>query len=300
MSKLQVRLLLCFLSPFILPNTLAAVPSEHQDIWRVDLYAVAYLPDSERHFSKLSYYRWENNGWKVSDAETFFRTQQPEIPLIVFSPGYTSTTPQTTKVGHGVVRNFDPSKACRVVFWDWFSDKGTDGIRRDVRSKLPIVQNTSNYLAQFVQTLKPESKVCLFGFSFGGRIVCHAVETLSKNGRLPEGLRLRLVLSAPAADQHWFSRGQRCSRVPEIAEKILVTYNPDDWALRFYPLMYNHRDKALALGYRGLPMLNIAPQFRAKFENISVSRYIGTEHQTLFHVQTPVFRSRIDTYFFFE
>ena len=300
--KLQVRIFLLFLLLFVLPNTQAAtaVPGEQQDIWRVDLRSVAHLPGSERHFSKLAYYRWEKNRWVASDAETFFASQKPEIPLIVFAPGYTSTTPQTTKVGLGIVQNFDPNKPCRVVFWDWYSDKGTGNIRHDVRSKLPIIANTSNYLALFLQKVKPQSKVCLFGFSFGSRIVCHAAETLRKNNQRPEGLRLNLVLSGAATDQLWFAKGQQHSRIPEIVEKILITYNPDDWALRFYPMMYDHRDKASALGATGLPLRSIAPEFRAQFENINVQRYIGKEHQTLFHVQTPVFRSRINTFFFFE
>jgi hypothetical protein len=233
-------------------------------------------------------------------VETFFIILQPEIPLIVFAPGYTSTTSQTTNVGLGIVQTFDPNKPCRVIFWDWHSDRGAEGIRRDVRSKLPVVNNAGGYLALFLQKMKPQSKVCLFGFSFGSRIVCHAAETLRKNGQRPEGLRLNLVLSGAATDQHWFSRGQQHSRIPEIVEKILVTYNPDDWALRFYPLMYSHRDKAPALGFTGLPMRNIAPEFRTQFESVDVSRYIGSEHQTLFHVRTSVFRSRISTYFFFE
>ena len=302
MLKLQVRLFLFFFLLFVLPKTqaAAAVPGKDQDIWRVDLHAVARLSASEQHFPKLAYYRWEQNRWKASDAETFFATQQPEIPLIVFVPGYTSTTPQTTRVGLGVVRNFDPNKPCRVVLWDWYADRGTDKIRRDLRSKLPVVGNTSGYLALLLQKLAPQSKVCLFGFSFGSRIVCHAAETLRESDQCPEGLRLHLVLSGAATDQNWFAKGQRHSRVPEIAEKILVTYNPDDWALRFYPWMYDFRNKTPALGFTGLPMQNIAPEFRDRFENVNVHRYIGVEHQTLFHVQTPVFRSRINTYFFFE
>lgn len=300
--RLQVRRFLLFLLIFVLLQTLvpAAVPSKQQDIWRVDSSVVAFLPNSENHFSKLAYFRWEKNRWVASDADTFFATQQPEVPLIVFAPGYTSTTPQTTKVGLGLVRTFDPNKPCRVVFWDWFSDKGTGSIRRDVRSKLPIVNNTGNYLALFLQKLQPQSKVCLFGFSFGSRIMCHAVETLRKNGQRPEGLRLNLVLSGAATDQLWFAQGQKHSKTPEVTEKILVTYNPSDWALRFYPLMYDHRDKAPALGFVGLPLRSISPEFRAQFECINVQRYIGKEHQTLLHVQTPVFRSRIGSYFFFE
>ena len=281
-------------------QTALAAPRESQEIWRVDLHAVTRLSASEQHFSKLSYYRWQKNRWQISDAETFFGTQQPEIPLIVFAPGYTSTIPQTTQVGLGVVRTFDPDQSYRIVFWSWYSERGIGNIRRDVRNKLPIIDNTADYLALFLQKLEPQSKVCLFGFSFGCRVVCNTVSALQEKDHWPEGLRLNLVLAGAATDRDWFAKGQRHSRVPEIVEKILVTYNPDDWALRFYPLMYEFSCRAKALGLEGLPMQNIAPEFRDKFENINVYRYIGDEHKTLVHVRTPAFQSRVGAYFFFE
>jgi len=108
------------------------------------------------------------------------------------------------------------------------------------------------------------------------------------------------VLSAAATDRDWFAAGQQHRRVPEIVDKILVTYNPDDWALRFYPFLYDRQHRTKALGLEGLPILNIAPEYRDRFENINISRYIGDEHQTLHHVRSPGFRSKINTYVFFE
>jgi hypothetical protein len=302
MAKWEVRSFLLTLLLFTLLNARAAagVPSECQDIWRVDLHAVAHLNVNEQHFLKLKYYRWENNQWQVAEAETFFDTQQAEIPLIIFAPGYTSTTSRTTWVGLGLVKHFDPNKPCRVVFWDWHSERGPGNIRCDVRNKLSIINKTADYLALFLQKVKPQSKVCLFGFSFGSRIVCEAAESLRKSGQQPDGLRLNLVLSGAATDQLWFAKGQQHGKVPEIVEKILVTYCPDDWVLRFYPFMYGLRHQSKALGQTGLPMRKIDPAYRDRFENVAVDRYIGDEHQTLCHVQTPVFRSRINGYFFFE
>jgi len=303
MSKLDNRTSFFILLLFALLKiqvVAAAVPDKRQDVWRVDLHAVAWQSANEQHFLKLKYYRWENNQWQSSDADTFFDTQQAEIPLIFFAPGYTSTTLQTTQVGLGLVQHFDPNKPCRVVFWDWYSERGPGNIRRDVRNKLHVINKTADYLALFLQKMKPQSKVCLFGFSFGSRIVCKAAEALEKSGQQPEGLRLHIVLSGAATDQYGFAKGQLYGRVPEIAEKILVTYNPEDWVLRFYPLMYDLRHKAKALGLTGLPIRKIDPAHRDRFENVNVNGFIGREHQTLLHVQTPVFRNRINNYFFFE
>ena len=303
MPKLKVHffsLLFLLLALPVTQSVAATVPSECQDIWRVDSHPVARLKAGESHFPKLKYFRWQGSRWQISDAETFFETQLPEVPLIVFVPGYSLTTQQTTQVGFGLVRNFDPSKPCRVVFWDWYSERGIGNIRRDLRSKLPVVNNTAEYLALLLQALKPQSQVCLFGFSYGSRIVCHATETLRKNDLLPEGLRLHLVLSGAATDQHWFAKGHRHEKVPQVAEKILVTYNPEDWALQLYSLIYDFRCDIAALGLEGVPIQRVVPEFRNRFENIDISRSIGSGHRTLLHVQSPAFRSRINAYFFFE
>ena len=302
MPKLNVRLFLLSLLLLILPKMqiAEAAPSECQDIWRVDSHAVARLAAGEQHFAKLAYYRWENNRWQASDAETFFNTQQPDIPLIIFAPGYSVTTQQITQLGLSIAQNFDPDKPCRLVLWSWYADRGIGNIRRDIRSKLPIVHNTADYLALFLQKVNPQSKVCLFGFSFGSRIICNAVEAWRTQDPQPERLRLRLVLSGAATDQDWFAQGHQHGKVPEVTEKILITYNSNDWALRFYPFLYNYRHRPTALGLRGLPMQSVAPELRSRFENVDVNPYIGNRHETLSHVQTTVFRSRINTYFFFE
>ena len=302
MQRMRIRPFFCVPLLLILLKTqvAVAVPSECQDVWRVDLHPVARLKASDDHFPLLRFYRWDDHWWQPSDAETFFDTQQAEIPLIFFAPGYTSTTQQTTQVGLGIVRTFEPDKPCRVVFWDWYAERGLGNIRRDIRSKLPIVNNTADYLALLLQKVKPQSKVCLFGFSFGSRIAVHAAETLRRNDQLPEGLRLHLVLSAAATDRNWFAQGERHEKVPLVAEKILVTYSPSDWVLRFYPLMYEFRYRPTALGREGLPMRNIPLEYQHQFENVNVGRYVGDEHMTLRHVQSPAFRSRVSAYFFFE
>ena len=281
-------------------QSVAMVPSECQDVWRIDLHANARCRVDEQHFGKLKYYRWQNNRWQLSDAETFFDTQQAVVPVSFFALGFTLTTSEVTQTGFDIVRNFAPNKPCRVVFLDWYSERTDDTYRRDIRKRLPITDNTGDYTALLLQKLKPQSKACLFGFSLGNRIVCGAAETLRKNGRRPEGLRLHLVISGSATDACEFAEGQRYSEVPQAAEKIMVTYNPSDTALRFYHAIYGCLNKTAALGLKGLPIRSIDSEYQYQFENINIERYVGSKHQTLSHVQSPPFRSRINTYFFFE
>jgi len=278
-----------------------AVPSANQDIWRVDLRPVTQLTANEQNFMRLKYYRWANNRWHPSDAETFFGTQQADIPLILFALGYSLTTQATTEVGHAIVRHFDPSKPCRIVYWDWYSDMETIKIRRDLREKIPVADTAADYLGYFLQKLKPQSKACLFGFSFGCRIINQAAEVLRRSGQRPEGLRLHLVIAGSATDQDWFSAGQLHGNVPEITDKILITHNPDDLSLKFYPFLYPRRNRtATALGVHGVPIWSVVPEFRDRFENVNVGRYVGRKHETLGHVGSAAFQRRINTYFFFE
>ena len=302
MPKLHVHLFLSvsLLLVLLKTQTVAAVPSECQDVWRIDSRPVARLRADEQNVSKLQYYRWNNNRWQISDEETFFDTQQADVPVILFALGFTLTTREMTQTGFSIVRNFDPNKPCRIVFWDWYSDRTGDAYRIDIRKRLPIADNTGDYLALFLQKLKPQSKTCLFGFSLGNRILCGAAETLRKSEQRPEGLRLHLVLSGAAADWDKFAKGGQHGNVPQVAEKIMVTYSPSDFVLRFYPAVYGLRFRPAALGLKGLPMQNIDPIYRAQFENIDVTHYNGGKHQTLTHVQNSAFRSRINTYFFFE
>ena len=307
MTKLISRVLFFVLFSFIVFQPYSVVVADGQetstvtqDIWHIDLHGVARSFPNEQNFARLRFYRWKNNCWTPSDADEFFQTQEPDVPLIVLTLGYSLTSRDVSRVGHTIVRTFNADQKGRIVFWDWFSDRGTCRIRMDIRGKVPIADYAGKYLALFLQSVKPESKVCLFGFSFGSRIVCQSVEDLQRSENMPENLRLHLVLSGAAMDQDWLVSGQRYGNVIKTAEKILVTYNPDDWVLRLYPLIYHLGHSPVALGLEGVPIQRIAPEFRSRIDNINVEPYMGSAHQTIQHVISPVFRSRVNEYFFFN
>ncbi|GHT12998.1 hypothetical protein FACS1894170_08470 [Planctomycetales bacterium] len=272
------------------------------DIWRIDTHQVSYIQPDSGSFTKLRYYRFADNRWQQTDADAFYQMQDNNVPLVVFAPGYSSATQQTTNTGLGIVRILDKHKPqtsvrYRIVFWDWYADQTTCRIRSDVRSKIPVAKRAGTYLTLFLQSLKPDSKVCLFGFSFGARIVCRSVQSLPDDAAAK--LHLHVVLSGAAVDQHWLGDNSLYGDVVKRAEKVLVTYTSDDWALKFYPYMYEPGTEAEALGLLGVPMKQILPQCRDRIESIDIRRYIGRDHQTLKHAGSLPFRERIDEYFFF-
>ncbi len=277
-----------------------------QEVWMLDSRCAHWTCANDEEYKKLRTYRLEKcpchlGHWSQSSQEEFLETADPDVPLIIFVPGYSSTPQQTVDVGMMLVRHFDPQKSGRTVFWNWPSEKQSTLITQlgqDIRAKMSVASASSDYLAMFLRSLKPNSKVCIFGFSFGNRIVLDAVERLG-NDR-PEGLRIRLVLAGAATDRNFLARNHRNGNVPEIAEKILIFFNPFDRALFVYPLIYGSDYQPEALGQYGPPLGAILPQFRHKIESVDVFFEVGVRHITAVSMEAPAFKQRIGTYFFFE
>ncbi|MDR1960478.1 MAG: alpha/beta hydrolase [Planctomycetaceae bacterium] len=269
------------------------------DIWLIDTHSVPWMSAEESDFAGVTYYHFVQNRWIPSGAEAFYSTQSPDVPLIVYTPGYTATTSDTVEVGMEIVRLLKTEKSYRIVFWDWPASKITFGLGKDIRSKIPITMANGIYQGMFLRSLKPHSRVCLLGFSFGNRIICDAVEML-KEGKPSPNLRIRLVLTASATDQNWLGRHSRHAHVPEIAEKILILYNPMDRALRFYHLLYGVGCKVQALGRFGPPICSMAPEYRNRIEAVNVYPEVGPYHRTIYHLKSAAFRKRLNTYLFFE
>ena len=269
-----------------------------QDIWMIDTHQAPWNCATQAGFEKTVYYQLVGNRWVRSNADMFFETQSPEVPLVLFSPGYTSTTSDTVEIGMTLVRLYKPGQNCRTVFWNWPAEKIRLRLARDIREKIAVTTANGKYMSMFLQQLKPESQVCIIGFSFGNRILCDAVEQLE--GSRPDGMRIHLVLTASATDRGWLATGSRHGNIPHLAEKILILYNPADRALKFYPFLYGNGTRPDALGRFGPPIARISPEYRDKIEAVNVQPYVGKNHLTIYHLQTLVFRQRMNDYLFFQ
>jgi len=292
-------LVLCWL---ILFSCFVVQISAEQEIWLIDTHSAPWNCATEAGFAKAIYYQWDGKRWVRSDAETFFATQSPDVPLVLFSPGYTSTVSDTVEVGMKLVRLYNTEQHYRTVFWSWPADKTRLRLRPDIQDKILVAEASGDYLAMFLQRLKPESHVCMIGFSFGNRIICDAVIRLGDAyplGKRPIGMRIHLVLTASATDQGWMATGSRHGEVPRLAEKILILFNPADRALRLYPLLYGNGSRPSALGRFGPPLTRITPDYHSHINAVNVNSYIGGFHRTVYFLQTPVFARNMNHYLFF-
>ncbi|MDR2441852.1 MAG: alpha/beta hydrolase [Planctomycetaceae bacterium] len=292
---------------FLSFGTTALVFAE-QDVWMIDTQSVSWTHANDADFEQIEYRRLQNNRWEYSNSATFFDSHNPVVPLIIFVPGYTSTTANTIEVGLGIMRLLPSNKSYRMVFWNWPSQRVVHILRPDIRAKIPVAVANGYYLTRFLQSLKPESCVCLLGFSFGNRILGEAIANLRKETHsekkvdqeknLPEKLRIRMVMASPATDQHDFAEGAKYAQVPELVEKILILYNPMDFRLMFYPFLYDSEIQINALGRYG-PSASVRQKFQDRIEAVNIDSYIGVRHRTLIVLNTPPFRQRINTYLFF-
>ena len=290
------KLTTIFFLTFVLSNSFRCFAE--QDIWLIDTHLAPRSHASEAGFAKVVYFQYVGRQWVRSNAESFFETQNPEVPLVVFSPGYTSTASDTVETGMTLVRLYQPGQNCRTVFWSWPSEKLRLRLAPDIREKIAIAVASGDYLAMFLNRLKPKSQVCMVGFSFGNRIICDAVARLGDDR--PDEMRLHLVLTASATDRGWLASGSRHCDLPRFADKILILYNPADRVLMFYPLLYGNGSRPDALGSFGPPLSKISPEHRNRIETVNVQPYLGKKHQTVFQLKMPAFRQRMNDYLFFK
>ena len=279
-------------------SILAARSAFTHDIWYIDSQSVSWTCATEADFSRISYFRLDENRWQRSDAAEFYETHSPEIPLVIFVPGYSATPADIVEEGMKLsALCAQKNIPCRMVFWGWPARRVYTPLPEDIRAKLPVTAASARYLAMFLRRLPPGSSVSMFGFSFGARIICDAVELL-RNSCPPE-IRIRLVLAAPASDRNWLGEHCRHADVPKIAEKTLILCNANDRALRFYPRLYADGSRPEALGRLGPHYCTISPEFRSKIETVDVGPYVGGQHRTLPYMDTPPFRRRMGTYLLF-
>lgn len=150
------------------------------------------------------------------------------------------------------------------VIFDWPSWRVSSIDVVDINEKARRAYVTGLHLAQFLLAFPAESRVCLLGQSFGGRVVATALHLLGggaiadkasdrpvKLACLRPDLHVRAVLLGAAIDHDWFDPGERCDHAIEGCEYLLNLYNSSDEALSMYPFLFRSGQRG-AMGRKGL------------------------------------------------
>jgi hypothetical protein len=199
-----------------------------------------------------------------------------------------------------------------VIAFDWPSQKIYQVGTRDINEKGRRAYVAAYHLARFVQAFPPESRICLLGQSYGGRVVPSALHLLGGGClnsqahdpwiRLPSvrsDLRLRAIIIAGASDHDWLDPGERLDHALPACEAFLNLYNRRDEALRFYPFLTRsgHRRALGRLGLTNRDFQRLGP-IAARYAEFDVHDLLNGDHTLLDAVANPQIAQRMAPYLF--
>lgn len=284
----------------------APAESASAEVWLISTRCAPRSGRVDTGLGQIEYWRLgADNRWLAADADAFRETGEPAVPTTFVIHGNRQTHAKAIRSGWGVycrMRRDAGGRPFRLVIWSWPSERIRGTNRRDVRVKACRSDMQSCYLAECLSRLDPDLPVCLVGYSFGARIVTGALHLLAGGqvaGRAlgePSGVGrrpIRAVLVAGALDADWLLPGRRNGLALSQVERLLVTRNCRDPALRLYPLMY-YLGGPQALGFAGPACCGQSE----KIELLDVSCSVGRTHAWARYLQSPGLCGRLAWYTF--
>lgn len=242
-------------------------------------------------------YDWQD-GWQDSEFEAFLDTDDPQTVTAVFVHGNRIDSCEAFERGmlayNSLMRCVDDPRPIRFVIWSW-SSTPIRGPMRDARAKAVRCDYDSHYLAWFLAQMSPETRVGLFGFSFGSRTVTGALHVLGggemlgmrmDNARPSANKTIRAVLMAAALHNCWLCTGYYHGECVSQVDRMLVQYNPCDWLLQKYRLL-DRCSNAQALGYTGFPWLADLGENASRIEQQNVCCAVGKAHDMRVYFSSP-------------
>jgi len=280
----------------------AVADAPAQQMWLLSTRQAPRSGNLEAAGEKIKYWRHTDNPrWEPASAKDLIQQSDPDAPTIVFIHGNRSNLNDAVCAGWPVYRQLQrcgEGHPFTFVIWAWPSDRAGRGPRDDAQIKACYSDAQSYYLADWLDQLGPDRSVNLIGHSFGARIVTGALHLLGGGqvaGRslTPEPDRahgpLQALLVAAALDADWLLPSRRNGLALSQVDRLLMTKNPRDPVLKWYPLM-RHRGGPEALGFVGLiGRGQLGPQ-REKIEVFSIANSVGRAHTWAKHLASAGLR----------
>jgi hypothetical protein len=268
---------------------------------------------SSRSGSRLQYWRHtEGCGWTPSSHEAFLATDRPDLVTCFYVHGNRLPHAEALSEGWHVYQrlgaSLSPEQPLRIVIWSWPSTR-VEGPVQDLRLKAFVSEAHAWHLAWLVDQMHPDVPISLIGYSYGARLVSGALHLLG-GGHLaghsldhrvhPHRAPLRAVLMAGALDSHALTPRGHNARAASQVERILITVNPKDLVLHYYPLLRGllHTGPP-ALGYTGFFAHTLGPDSH-KVLQWNVARYVGQDHDWQRYLHCPAILTPLRAYVLFE
>ncbi|MDO5566708.1 MAG: hypothetical protein Q4G59_08625, partial [Planctomycetia bacterium] len=228
--------------------------------------------------SSLTWSRLEDCQFVASTYETY-HANETALPTVIFIHG--NLTDMSSAVESGMylksrleaIRNrLGIDSAFRLVIWKWNSEKAFAGIRKDSQYKAAVADEDGRSLAEFLRN-DTAAHTTLLGFSFGAKIIGSACNILATT----EHKTYNAIFVSAATEYYDYASCGCYSSGACCLDYLLNLYNPEDKALRFYPLLYG-RGGAPALGTMPFTTDMITPCLQGKAFSLS-SSYCGNQHK---------------------
>ncbi|MGQ9575923.1 MAG: hypothetical protein ACUVUC_11440 [Thermoguttaceae bacterium] len=279
-------------------------------VWLIDTRAIS---DCGREAARRAQY-WRlgpDRRWIAADWKAFVAADDPAVPTAFFVHGNRTNRCQAVQLGllvQNILSDQAPDRPFRLVIWSWPAERLSAGHRRDARAKAARSDLEGSCLADCLRQMDPHVPVSLIGFSFGARAIAKALSLLAREpvaaGRPADGgsnqpAALRAVLIAAAMDNTALGPARGRPSALSSLERILITCNPADAALRWYRHL-DCRRRPDALGYTG-PVCQdrLGPDSR-RIELLNLSGEVGRRHDSVRYLTAPSLRARLGWYAFLE
>lgn len=292
----------------------AAVAQNHNastgELWLLSTRSLPRCGSSEFDPAALDCRRMDDRGgWTAIDAAELLAPSDPTTPVAVFVHGNRVDWCTAIREGRSlfrVLRRAADARPFRLVIWSWPADQ-IRGVRNDAQVKAARSDVQAYYLAEWLDRMAPATPVNLVGHSFGGRVILGAMHLLGggqlvgrslaiDDGNRPER-SIRAVVAAAAMDNASLLPGRRNELALARLERLLLTCNPCDPVLRWYPLMYR-RGGPEALGYTGPACPAWLGESRERLDTLNVSCGVGKSHGWANYLGSRVFCDRVASYTF--
>ena len=289
---------------WVAATQLTLMPSSHERLWLISTRGSSNREGRFHHWVLGA-----DNQFHLSCADAFAQTDNAEVPTIFFLHGNRTSRQWAVRDGWHLYRFCKTNaggRAFRYVIWSWPSDRIGRRNRPDVQIKACRADEQSLYLAMCLEGISGDVPLSLVGHSFGARAISGALHILGGGSvasrtlaHIPEPRTapIRVALVAAAMNSDWLSPGHRNGNALNQVERVLVTRNSRDNALKWYTHLYRLHGPA-ALGFVGATGFNQLQG--AKLETVSLTCQVGREHRWAAYFASSSLQNTLERYTFCE
>jgi len=245
--------------------------------------------------------------WTAANLKAFLDADDPAVPTAFFLHGNRIDPGEAVELGsdvYAILKAEAQSRPFRFVIWSWPSERIRGRVRPGVQIKAARSDVESYYLADCIRQIQPKVRISLMGYSFGARAIGGTLHLLAGEefagrrlpGPAPQRAPLRAVLVAAAMDNTSLLPNGSSGSALKSVDRLLVTCNPADPVLRWYPSM--ERGRPDALGYTGPAFRSrLGPDWK-KLQVLDLSGEVGRRHKWEYYLAAESLRTRLAWYAF--